>query len=96
MKVAIFKRLGDPALTYESILKQDEVKEGSVWSRDYIQISQWAEVPFEPLPAQEVVSAQLQALDGAESELRNKFEEKLSQINTARSELRALTHQVQS
>lgn len=63
---------------------------------EYTRVSEIIEVEFTPLTPEVIVPAQLKVLDAAEAELRNKFNEKLSELNTRRANLLALTHQVQS
>lgn len=89
MKIAKFRR---PDSFYDTILEESELREGSVWQREYVQVTDWIEVEFQPVSSRDVVEATLKVLDNAETELRNKFEEKLGQINNEREKVRALTY----
>jgi len=88
MKIALFKRLGDHS--YETI-------KGPEWEGigfdEYIRISEYIEVEFPPLADDSIVEKQLAALDKAEQQLRNKFQEALNGIERHREELRAITYQ---
>lgn len=88
MKVAIFKS----AVGYTTAYDHD-TGEGMVKYSRYTRISEYVEVEFPPLPTETVVEGQLAALTGAETELRNQFETKLSEIKTERAKLLSLTHQ---
>lgn len=91
MKIAKFKRLGEDGNgCFESI-----DSEGSFMERHpgYVRLTEYTEVEFTPLHTDEIVQKQLDALDKAESELRNKFQAALSKIETQREELRAITYQ---
>lgn len=89
MKVAQFRSIaGGYTTVYDERIGK--------WITGAIQVSEYVEIEFPPLATDEVVQKQLAALDGAEVELRDKFQQKLNEINTQRAELRALTHQVQS
>jgi hypothetical protein len=89
MKVAQFKSvIGGYTAVYDERLAKHVT--------GVVQISEFVDIEFPPLATEEVVQQQLSALDSAETELRAKFDQKLSEINTQRAELRALTHQVQS
>lgn len=59
---------------------------------DYARLTEFVEIDFPPLRNEEVVQKQLDALDRAEGELRNKFQEALSGIERQREELRAITY----
>jgi hypothetical protein len=59
---------------------------------DYVRLSEFVEVEFKPLQSEIVVQKQLDALDKAESQLRNKFQEALNGLNRQREELRAITY----
>lgn len=63
-------------------------------STSYTRMSEIVEVEFKPLPPEVTVPAELARIDAAEAELRNKFNEKLSELNTRRANLQAITHQV--
>ncbi|MEQ1580880.1 MAG: hypothetical protein ABL964_09835 [Steroidobacteraceae bacterium] len=61
----------------------------------YVRVSEYLEVEFKMLPPSETVAMELDMLDKTEAALREKFQEKLDQIETSRANLRALTHTVQ-
>jgi len=87
MKIALYKNNGGG----ESVLRFDEI-----WARDlhYVQVSEALDIEFPRLPPEVTVPAELAVIDAAEAELRNKFNEKLAEINTRRANLLALTQQV--
>lgn len=85
MKVAIYKAFGQ-----EAPWEADEYRERS---DAYVRLSEIAEVDFQLLPPEVTVPRELAALDRAEVELRDKFNEKLAELNMQRANLRALTHQ---
>jgi hypothetical protein len=87
MKVAMY-RLSDGC---ELLLEADDYRERS---ENYIRTTEIAEVTLEPLAPEIVVPALIAQIDNAEAELRNRFNEKLSELNAARANLLALTHQV--
>ena len=60
----------------------------------YIRVSEYMDARFVPLPDDVTVPAELERLDKAEAELRDKFQAALNQITTARNNLLALTQQV--
>lgn len=92
MKVAIFK---SAVADYTTAYSQ-EAGEAMVQYQRYTRISEYVEVEFPPLPPETVVEGQLAALTGAETELRNQFEQKLSEIRTVRAKLLSLGHEKQS
>lgn len=61
----------------------------------YVRISEYVDVEFPMLPPSVTVALELDQLDKAEVKLREKFQEKLDEIETSRANLRALTHTVQ-
>jgi hypothetical protein len=83
-KIAVFKEL---KYNYESVCDEqfDTFK-------DYVRLTEFVEVEFPPLQSEEIVQKQLDALDMAESELRNRFQEALGGIERQREELRAITY----
>lgn len=83
-KLAIFKQLDRG---YESVCN-----ERFDTFEDYVRLTEFAEVEFRPLAGDEVVQKQLNALDRAEGELRNKFQAALNTIEQQRQELRAITY----
>ena len=86
MKIAIYKAYGS-----EMIFEVTEWRETNC---GYIRLSEIAEVEFPMLPPEVTVPAELKMLDAAEAELRNKFNEKLSDLLSKRANLLALTHEV--
>lgn len=57
---------------------------------NYLRLTEWTDVELPDLPKQDLVSAQVSALDEAERELRRKFADALSEIGRRRQELIAL------
>lgn len=87
MKIARFKRLGEGSFeTYG--------EEGCFMERHdaYIRLTEYAEVEFQPLCSEEVVQKQLDALAGAETELRNRFQDALNSIEQQRANLLAIAY----
>lgn len=85
MRVAMFKRLVEPS--YDTVA--GDALEGCA---DFVRTTEYVEVEFPPLESARVVEKQLEALDKAEQEVRNKFESALRQIERQRQELRAITY----
>lgn len=84
-KIAIFRNIEHG---YESIL------DGQFDSfEEYVRLSEFVEVEFQPLTGDEFVQKQLSALDKAESALRAQFQIALNGIEQQRQELRAITYQ---
>jgi hypothetical protein len=79
----------------ELILDQRGGELGVKYSR-YVQLTEYADVEFIPLPAKEVVEGRLKQIDAAEQELREKFQQKLNELAEARAKLLSLTHEAQS
>lgn len=96
MKVAIFRKVMDGAFTFDSILRDDEATPDSIYAREYTQMTEWAEVNFVHFPPAVTVGSQIKQIDAAESELRNKFAQKLSDLNESRARLLSLSHETQS
>lgn len=88
MKIAVYH-----AYDRDDLYEADDWREGS---ENYVRLTEIVEVELPRLPPALVVPAQLQQLAVAETELRNKFNEKLSEIQTKRQNLLALTQEVQS
>jgi hypothetical protein len=86
MKIAIYKAYGD-----ENVYESDDWREDN--NPSYVRLTEIVDVDFPRLPASVVVPAQIAQLDAAEAELRNKFNEKLSELLDKRRELLALTVQ---
>lgn len=89
MKIAIFKRIGTD-YPYEAIKPESDEK---YTTNDFVRTSEYIEVEFPPCLSDEVVQKQIDALDWAESELRNKFQAALNSLEQQRAELRAITVQ---
>lgn len=88
MKIALYK--SPEPYPCEIILVADEWQEKH---SENVRVSEIVEVEFARLPPEVIVPAELRRLDAAEAELRNKFNEALSGLNTKRANLLALTHQ---
>ncbi len=58
-----------------------------------VRISEWVEVDFPPRAPEEVVPAQLAALDREAEAVRKEFTDKLHKIAERRASLLALTHE---
>lgn len=71
-----------------------EVSDWLETQHSYVRLTEIIEVDLPELPPAITVSAQLAQLDAAEAELRNKFNENLSELMEKRANLRALTHEV--
>ena len=85
MKLAKFKRLGEAS--FETVL--DEIFETIP---GYIRLSEYVKVEFPPLRDETVVEKHLKALNDAETEVRNRFQQALNEIERQREELRAITY----
>jgi hypothetical protein len=87
MKIARFKRLGEASFEAYG-------EEGCFMERieGYVRLTEYAEVEFVPLRSEDVIQKQLNALAGAEKELRNQFQEALNRIEHERSNLLALAY----
>lgn len=85
MKIATYRYMGTAG--YDTV--SDDSLDGV---RDYVRTSEYVDVTFPPLAEKEVVAKQLSALDAAEAELRNKFQEALNGLDRRREELRAITY----
>lgn len=85
MKIALYKAYGSEQI-YEASDPREE-------SESYIRLTEIMEVEFPRLPPEITVPQELASIDSAEAELRNKFNEKLSELNIRRANLLALTHQ---
>lgn len=91
MKIAKFQRVGDPG--WLAIFEPHA--DGSDPCTDtYIRVSEYVEIDFPPRAPEEIVPAQLAALDKAEQDLRAQFQLKLNEIADARARVRSLTHEV--
>ena len=86
MKLALYRANGSYELVGEVAAWRDEPSAG------YIRLTEIVEVDFQRLSPEITVPAELAQLDTAEAELRNKFNEALSALNTRRANLQALTH----
>lgn len=94
MRIAIFRKVMGPNWNLDPIIKETDVARDSVYTREYTQVTDWAEVEFTPLSNEHVIAGQLKQLDQAEQELRDKFAFKLSELAEARAKLLSLTHEV--
>lgn len=86
MKIALYKAYGS-----------EQIYEASAWheeSESYIRLTEIVDVELPRLPPEITVPQELASIDSAKAELRNKFNEKLSELNIRRANLLALTHQV--
>lgn len=87
MKIALYKSM---QFGWDYVFEVDEYRESD---KNYTRISEPLEVEFRSLPVADVVAKQLDAIDAAEVEARNKFQAALNALNDKRAELRALTVQ---
>lgn len=88
MKIAKFQRIGSPDWFAVWEVRAD----GSDPMPDsYVRVSEYLDINFPSRPAEEIIPAQIAALDAAEAELRAKFQEKLHEIAEQRAKLKALT-----
>jgi len=60
---------------------------------DYVRVSEYIDIDFPILPAEETVALELAALDAEERELRDALARQLVRLNDRRAQLRALTVQ---
>jgi hypothetical protein len=89
MKIAKFQRIGSP----DWFAVWEQRGDGSdPLQESYVRISEYLDIDFPPRPVEEIIPAQVAALDAAEAELREKFAQKLHEIAEQRAKLRALTH----
>lgn len=86
MKIAQFKTGADSTTICEE-------ETGKFMTGIWVQLTEYAEVNFIPLPVDQVVEGQLNQIDAAEQRLRKQFQEKLDELTEARSKLLSLTHQ---
>lgn len=88
MKIAIFKNLEHGFETVHN--------DGLELSATYVRVTDYVDIDFPRLSdSVVVVEAQIAALNKAETELRSKFQHRLGEIDSARANLRAMTHTVQ-
>lgn len=88
MKIAKFHRIGSP----DWFAVWEQRSDGSdPMPESYVRVSEYLDIEFPPRPAEEIIPAQLAALDNAEAELRAKFGERLHEIAEQRARLKALT-----
>ena len=90
MKVAIY----ESDLT-RSGHKYTSVSEALDWmeeSKDWVRISEIVEVEIPLLKETELIKYRLAVLDNQETELRNRFQDKLNNIEYERGKLLSLTH----
>lgn len=95
MKIAQYQRVLASTSSYVTLLTQQQVEQFPelYTGGDYVRLSEWTEVTFAPRPPEEYVHEQLSGLDRAEAELRQKFADKLAEVDEQRAKLLALTHQ---
>lgn len=91
MKIATFKRMGT-SYPYD-IIRPEADEQYLTADGGYVRTSEYVDAEFQPLKSDQVVQQQLDALDKAEGELRNKFQAALNVLEQQRAELRAITHQ---
>ncbi|HLA60936.1 MAG TPA: hypothetical protein VK626_01700 [Nitrospiraceae bacterium] len=93
MKIAMYKDTTSP-FDYTTIVKESNLDLKGEYAPGYLRISEWIDVTFPPLSKEVVVQEHLRVLDTVEAELRNKFQEKLNQIEGERAKLLSLSHEV--
>ena len=93
-RVAMFQRGLDS--TWMTAWSQPQyTDEGDAWTIEgYTRITEWVDVEFPDLGAEDLVPAQLAALDRKAEEVKAEFTAKLREIAEARASLLALTHEV--
>lgn len=69
------------------------VFEGIPYGKEYVRVSNFVDVYFEPLPAEELVANRLEALSHREQEVLAEFHKAMEEIKSDRQRLLALTHQ---
>lgn len=85
MRIAIYKLFSSEHIA--------EVTEWRETDKDYVRLSEPVDVEFTRLPPEVTVPAELAQLDAAETELRNKFNQRLAELLDRRAKLLALTHE---
>ena len=92
-RIAMFQRVG-----YENwcavFERPVECSDGDEWAiSGYTRITEWVDVEFPDLGAEDLVPAQLAALDRKAEEVKAQFTAKLREIAEARASLLALTQE---
>lgn len=82
MKLAIFKNI---ACNFETTCEPNMEGHG-----DYVRLTEYVDVEFQRIKGDEVIEQQINILNRAETDLRNKFQEALNKIDRQRAELLAL------
>ena len=79
---------------WRTAVSQPRCAEGNdAWTMgDYTRVTEWVDVEFQPLPPEQLVPAQLSALDREAEAVRKEFTDKLHEIAERRASLLALTH----
>ncbi len=95
MRIALFKRV-EVDWSYETVKAQSGHDTDETEYDGFVRISEWQDVEFTPRSPEEIVPAQLAALDDAEKALCAQFQVKRNQIAEARSRVRSLTHQTEA
>ena len=92
MKIALFK-----SIEYGWTMPAAQHDNGSdPHLGSYIRITEYVDVDFPPRAPEEIVPAQLAAIDKAEKEARAEFQLKLNAFAEARANAPALTHTPES
>ena len=92
MKIALFK-----SIAYGWTMPAAQHDDGSDPHLDsYVRITDYVDVDFPPRAPEEIVPAQLAAIDKAEKEARAEFQLKLNAFAEARANALALTHTPES
>ena len=92
MKIALFK-----SIEYGWTMPAAQHDNGSdPHLGSYIRITEYVDVDFPPRAPEEIVPAQLAAIDKAEKEARAEFQLKLNAFAEARANALALTHTPES
>lgn len=91
MKIAKFQRIGHTDWFH---IMEPRYDSADPLEDAFVRVSEYIEVEFPLRPAEQVIPAQLAALDAKEKELRGEFLTKLNEIAEQRAKLKALTHEV--
>lgn len=83
IRLALFKSQYGSVITHKS-----DPADGNLLK--YVQISEFQEVTFKPLPESEIIDKQLSALDEQERVLSEKYNAALEDIKTRKAQLLAL------
>ena len=93
MKIAKFQRIGD---TNWFAVFEPHADGSDPCTENYVRLSEYVDVDFPPRAPEEIVPAQLAAIDKAEKEARAEFQLKLNAFAEARANALALTHTPES